>query len=343
MKKTWISAALVAASGRRAGRLEAEKPMFRSFRWLVIALCAITPAIPFAQPYPSKPVRVIVAFAPGGTADFVARLTAQKLTESTGKPFVVENRSGAGGRIGYDAGVKSPGDGYTLVLLETSYSMAPGLYGKSDWDLVPVTRVAYTPLVIVVGPNVKATTLRELIAAAKANPGKLNYGSGGVGSATHVSTELFKELAGVDLTHVPFKGSGDAMIAVLSGTMEVTITTVQGAMSHVTSGKVKALAVTLSRRSAALPDVPSITEVGLPKFEVVNWHGIGAPKGTPKELVSYLHQEVVKMLAPADMKDKLAAQGVEPSGNTPEEFEKLVRDETKRWGDVIRSIGVKLE
>jgi tripartite-type tricarboxylate transporter receptor subunit TctC len=300
-----------------------------------------------AQQYPTKAVRVFVPFAVGGTADLVARITSQKISEQMGKPFVVENRTGAGGRIGYEAGAKAAGDGYTLMATCVTYTMLPGLYGNTlAWDaqndLIPVTLTARTPFAIVVSPNAKAATLSSLLAQAKANPGKINYGSAGVGSVNHVVTEMFNREARIDLTHVPFKGMGDALTGMLSGSVEVLISAMPTVIGQVKSGKIVALAVTSANRAAAMPGVPSATEAGLP-FVASNWFGLTAPKGTPKDIVDQLHKEVVKMLALPDVKERLAAQGAEASGISPDEFGRVLRDDTKRWGEVIRASGMKAE
>jgi tripartite-type tricarboxylate transporter receptor subunit TctC len=296
--------------------------------------------------YPAKPIRVIVPFATGGTADIVARIISQKFFEQTGKSFVVENRTGASGRIGYEAAAKSPGDGYTLVATDATYTMLPSLYGNLPWDaendLIPVTISAQTPFVIIVSPNAKAATLSEFLAQAKANPGKINYGSAGIGSANHVVTEMFKREARVDLTHVPYKGMGDALIGVLTGSVEVLITAMPTAIGHIKTGKVVPLAVTSAQRSTAIPNVPSATEAGV-AFVGSNWFGLTAPKGTPKEIIDYLHSGVVRALASPDVKERFAAQGAEPSGISPDEFGRILREDAKRWGDVIRAAGIKAE
>lgn len=296
--------------------------------------------------YPAKPIRIIVPFATGGTADIVARIISQKFFEQTGKSFVVENRTGASGRIGYEAAARSAGDGYTLVATDATYTMLPSLYGNLPWDaendLIPVTISAQAPFVIIVGPNAKAATLGEFLAQAKANPGKINYGSAGIGSANHVVTEMFKREARVNLTHVPYKGMGDALIGVLTGSVEVLITAMPTAIGHIKNGKVVPLAVTSAKRSTAIPNVPSATEAGVP-FVASNWFGLTAPKGTPKDIVDYLHSGVVKALASPDVKERFAAQGAEPSGISPDEFGKILRDDAKRWGDVIRAAGIKAD
>jgi tripartite-type tricarboxylate transporter receptor subunit TctC len=312
-----------------------------------IALLLVASTVAGAADYPSKPVRIIVPFAAGGTADIVARIVALKMGENTGTTFVVENRTGAGGRIGYEAGAKSPGDGYTFVATDATYTMLPGLYGKLAWDqandLLPVTISAQAPFAVIVGPNAKTRTLPELLAYAKANPGKITYGSAGVGSVNHIVTELFKRDAGIDITHVPYKGMGDAMIGILTGTIDLLITALPTAIPQIKNGKIFALAVTSAKRSSALPDVPTVAERGVPDFVVGNWFGLTAPKGTPKEAIAYIHGEVVKAIASPDLKERLAAQGAEPSGITPQEMGKLLVVDTKQWTGVIRGAGIKAE
>jgi tripartite-type tricarboxylate transporter receptor subunit TctC len=314
---------------------------------LLFALLLVASALAVAAEYPSKPVKIIVPFAVGGTGDIVARIIALTMGKDTGAAFIVENRTGAGGRIGYEAGARSPGDGYTFVATDATYTMLPGLYGKLNWDqasdLVSVTISAQAPFVVIVGPDAKAKTLPELLAYAKANPGKITYGSAGIGSVNHIVTELFKREAGVDITHVPYKGMGEAMTGMLSGTVDLLITALPTAIPHIKSGKVHPLAVTSARRSSALPDVPTVAESGVPGFVAGNWFGLTAPKGTPREAIDYIHREVVKALASPDVKERLAAQGAEPSGISPQEMGKLLVEDTKRWTNVIHSAGIKAE
>jgi tripartite-type tricarboxylate transporter receptor subunit TctC len=314
---------------------------------LLFALLLGASALAVAAEYPSKPVKIIVPFAVGGTGDIVARTIALTMGKNTGVAFVVENRTGAGGRIGYEAGAKSPGDGYTFVATDATYTMLPGLYGKLNWDqandLVPVTISAQAPFIVIVGPNAKAKTLPELLAYAKANPGKLTYGSAGVGSVNHIVTELFKREAGIDITHVPYKGMGEAMTGLLSGTVDLIVTALPTAIPHVKSGKAVPLAVTSAKRSSALPDVPTVAESGVPGFVAGNWFGLTAPKGTPQEAIDYVHREVVKALALPDVKERLAAQGAEGSGISPQEMGKMLVEDTRRWTNVIHSADIKAE
>jgi tripartite-type tricarboxylate transporter receptor subunit TctC len=314
---------------------------------LGIVVALLTFVIGASAEYPARPVRIINPFAVGGGGDIATRIVAQKISENTGKPFVVENRVGAGGRVGYEAGARAPADGYTLIASDTTYTMMPGLYGGYPWgadlDLVPVTILVTTPFLIVAHPKLKLTTLKELIDLAKAQPGKLNYGSAGNGSINHVSGELLKREAGIDLTHVPYKGMGDAITGMLNGSVDVLVIGVFTASPHIASGKMVPLAIASTRRSPALPEVPSVAEAGLPGFIAGNWFAWSAPKGTPKEAVDYLHREVVKALAAPDVRARLLAQGSEPSGITPDEFDAVVRADLKRWTGVIREAGIKPE
>ncbi len=314
---------------------------------LLFALLLAASALAVAAEYPSKPVKIIVPFAVGGTGDIVARIITLTMGKDTGAAFIVENRTGAGGRIGYEAGARSPGDGYTFVATDATYTMLPGLYGKLNWDqasdLVPVTISAQAPFVVIVGPDVKVKTLPDLLVYAKANPGKITYGSAGIGSVNHIVTELFKREAGVDITHVPYKGMGEAMTGLLSGTVDLIITALPTAIPHIKSGKAVPLAVTSTKRSSALPDVPTVAEGGVPRYVAGNWFGLTAPKGTPKEAIDYIHREVVKALASPEVKERLAAQGAEPSGISPQEMGKLLVDDTRRWTSVIQSAGIKAE
>jgi len=298
-----------------------------------------------AAQYPEKPGRLISPFAPGGIADIFARTIAQRVADQTGKVFVVENRTGAGGRIGYEAGAKSAPDGYTFVITDVTYTMMPALYGSLPWnhaDLVPVTLVAQMPFVIVVNANAKTTSLSGLIAQAKANPNKINYGSAGIGSVNHVVTELFKRSAAVELTHVPYRGMGDAMTGLLSGTVDVLVTAMPTAMSNVKAGKVQALGVTAPRRAGALPNVPTATEAGVP-FVASNWIGLTTPKGSPREAIDWMQKQVSTAVTTPEVRERIAGQGAEAQAMTTEEFAKLMQDEGRRWGEVIRSAKIKAE
>jgi tripartite-type tricarboxylate transporter receptor subunit TctC len=298
-----------------------------------------------AAQYPEKPGRFISPFPPGGLADIFARTTAQRVTEQTGKVFVVENRTGAGGRIGYEAGAKAAPDGYTFVITDVTYTMMPALYGSLPWDhadLVPVTLVAQMPFVIAVNANAKITSLSDLIAQAKANPGKINYGSAGIGSVNHVVTELFRRSAAVELTHVPYRGMGDAMTGLLAGSVDLLVTAMPTAMNNVKAGKVAALGVTAPRRAGAMPNVPTSAEAGVP-FVASNWIGLTAPKGSPREAIDWMQKQVSTAVSTAEVRERIAAQGAEAQPMTTEEFAKLMQDEGRRWGEVIRSAKIKAE
>jgi tripartite-type tricarboxylate transporter receptor subunit TctC len=296
--------------------------------------------------YGSRPAHILVPFAAGGASDVYSRLAAAKIGEQTGKVFVVENRTGAGGRLAWEAGAKGAADGTTIVLIDATYPMLPGLFEKLPWDvandLVPVALIAQTPFVVVAGANGRAKTLRALIAEAKANPGKLNYGSAGVGSVTHVATALFLHNAGIDVTHVPYKGMSDASAAVQGGQVDMMIAASPTALGSIRAGKAVALAVSTAARSPALPDVPTATESGV-DYVTTNWFGFAVPKGTPKASIDALRNDVVRAMASPDVRQKLAAQGAEPSDFTPEQFAQFVRDETRRWTDVIKANGIRIE
>lgn len=298
-----------------------------------------------AAQYPEKPGRLISPFPPGGIADIFARTIAQRISEQTGKVFVVENRTGAGGRIGYEAGARSAPDGYSFVITDVTYTMMPALYGSLPWehsDLVPVTLVAQMPFVVAMNAGSNTRTLSELLSRAKTSPGKINYGSAGVGSVNHVVTELFRQSAGVQITHIPFRGMGDAMTGLLSGSVDMVITAMPTAMSNVKAGKVVALAVTAPRRAAALADVPTATEAGVP-FVASNWIGLTTPKGSPREAIDWMQKQVSTAVSSPEVRQRIAAQGAEAQAMTTEEFGKLMQDEGRRWGEVIRAAKIKAE
>ena len=295
--------------------------------------------------YPDKPIRLVVPFATGGVADLLARVVAQKITEQTGKPVVVENKTGAGGRIGYEAGATAAPDGYTFVATDVTYTMMPALYSTLPWnhaDLVPVALLAQMPFVVVVNAKGKTTALSQVVAEAKANPKKLNYGSAGVGSVNHVVTELFARTAGVEMTHVPYRGMGEAMTALLGGTVDVLVTAMPTAMNQIKGGSVVALGVTSSQRSAALGSIPTTTEGGV-AFVASNWIGLTSPRNTPKDAIDWMQKSVSAAVASPDVRERFLAQGAEPSGVGAEAFSKLMQSETTRWGDVIRSSKITAE
>ena len=302
----------------------------------------------FAQTsWPEGNVRLVVPYAAGGTTDFAARQIAQKLTEQTGKSFYVENKVGASGTIGTDFVAKSKPDGATFQINDTTYAMLPHLFKKLPWehanDLVPVTTLAVTPLVVVVGANAPYKTAKEFLDFARKNPGKANYGSGGVGSSTHLGAELLKQSGSLFITHIPYKGAGDAIRGVMAGEVDILVTAAPTAIPAVAGGRVRALMVTSPKRLASLPDVPTTAEVGLKDFNATNWFGIAAPKGTPKPVIDKLQAEVKKAVSSQDLLKRFADQGAEPGGMPVADFQKLVRDETQRWGKLIQAAGVQPE
>ena len=294
----------------------------------------------------TRPVHILVPFAPGGASDTYTRIATTKITEQTGKTFVVENKTGAGGRICWEAGAHAAPDGATAVLIDATYPMLPGLFDKLPWDvandLVPAAMIAQTPFVIVASPDTKLKTLGALIAEARLRPGKLNFGSSGVGGVNHVVTALFLHDAGISVTHIPYKGMSDASVALQGGQVDMMIAASPTALGSIKSGKALALAVSTATRSPAFPDVPTAKESGV-DYVVTNWFGFAMPKGTPKATIDALRDDVVRAMAAPDVRQKLAAQGAEPSTFTPEQFAAFLKDDTRRWTDVIHASGIKVE
>jgi tripartite-type tricarboxylate transporter receptor subunit TctC len=314
----------------------------RTLRALIFIALLAAP-FPAWGDYPDRPVRLIVPFAPGGVADIVARLVNQKVAEQTGKQLFIENKTGAGGRIGYEAGARAQPDGYTFVITDVTYTMLPSLFEKLPWELdelLPVTLLGEMPFVTVVNAKAKANTLGELIAQAKASPMQLNYGSAGHGSVNHVVTELFASTSGIQMTHVPYRGMGEAMNGLLGGSLDVMVTAMPTAMSNVKGGIVKALAVTTSQRAAALPDTPTATEVGVP-FVASNWIGLTAPKGTPPEAIEWIQRQFVAAVSTPDVTARFAELGVQPAAMTTSEFSSFMQQEVRRWRSVIQSAKIK--
>jgi len=305
---------------------------------------AMLPAI--GQQYPSKPVRIIVPFAPGGGSDFIARFIAQKLSASLGSQVIVENKPGAGGVIGIELGIKSPADGYTLVLIASSYTVNPSVY-KLNFDpvadITPIVQISQGPLLIVVNPSVPAKTVRDLIEMAKKKPGDLNFASPGQGSVIHMATEYFDNMARIKMSHIPYKGTGPALTDTISGQTSVLFSSTATALPHVKSGRLKAIAVTTPKRIPALPDVPTVAESGLPGYEVVLWHGLIGPKGLPKAVVDSINGEVNKTLQQKETAAQLENDGVAPAGGTPEQFAAQIKKEIGVWRKVAADAGVKQE
>jgi tripartite-type tricarboxylate transporter receptor subunit TctC len=301
-----------------------------------------------AQPYPAKPIRFVVPYPPGGPLDAVARLLGQKVAESTKQPVVVDNKPGAGGNIGADIVAKSAPDGYTILMgAVATHAINPALYAKIPYDAVrdfaPVTQVAATPNILVVNPAIPASNVREFIAYAKANPGKLNFGSGSTGSAGHLAGELFKTLAGVDMTHVPYKGAAPAMQDLVGGQIQVMFDNLASSLGQVRAGKVRGLAVTTARRTALAPEFPTIAESGLPGFDISTWFGIFVPAGTPREVIDRLYAEFTRALAAPDIREKMLNLGAEPVGNTPEEFAAYIAAEAAKYARLVKASGAKVD
>ncbi len=310
---------------------------------LLLATVAFTA---HAQEWPSKPVKLIVAYPPGGAVDNVGRILAEKLSVSLGQPVIIENKAGAGGLIGADAVAKGAADGYTFVLgTVSSHAIAPSVYRKMPYDPVadfaPISLVALTPYFITVNPAVPATSLAELIAYAKANPDKLNFGSSGNGTTPHLAGELFNTMAGVKINHVPYKGSAPMVTDLLGNQVQVAFDNT--VIPNVKAGKLRALAATGSARLAAMPDVPTAVEAGLPGYEAVGWMGVYGPKGTPRAIVNKLAAHIAQAMALPDVRDKLNAQGFQPSTNTPAQFDAYLRSEQAKWAKVARDANVQPE
>lgn len=316
--------------------------------FLAVVLCT-TPwaSSAIAQTYPSKPVRMVVNYPPGGPTDLVGRLTAQYLTEALGQQVVVENRGGAGGTVGAAAVVKSTPDGYTLTLAANGeIAIAPNLYSRLPYDprrdLAPISRVGASQLLLVVHPSLPARSVKELVAMARAKPGVINYASAGTGSTAHLCAELLKSLANINIVHVPYKGAGPALSELMGGQVELLITGVSSAMPHVKAGRLRGLASTGARRLAVAPDLPVIGET-VQGYEANSWYGVFAPAGTPEAVIDRLHGELAKMVRRPDLKERLVGLGIEPEGTSPAEFATQVRDEIAKWGKVVKAAGVKVD
>jgi tripartite-type tricarboxylate transporter receptor subunit TctC len=301
----------------------------------------------YSQEWPSRPIRLILPFPPGGGTDILGRLIAERLSVSLGQPVVTENRGGAGGNVGAEAAARSAPDGYTIVLVAPSLAISPTLYSKINYDPVkdfaPVSLVATVPNVMITQPSIPAENLQEFIAFAKTKPGALNFGSGGAGTSNHLAGELFNIVAGTKLVHIPYKGVNLAMQDVLSGNVHLVFIGIPAATPHIKAGKLRALALVAPQRLSALPDVPTVAEAGLKDFEVTTWYGVLAPAGTPRPIVMRLNSELVNIMHSPELKEKLAASGTEPLTSTPEEFAAYIKREMTKWGDVIRKSGAKVE
>ncbi|OGA49325.1 MAG: hypothetical protein A3F74_00610 [Betaproteobacteria bacterium RIFCSPLOWO2_12_FULL_62_58] len=318
----------------------------------IIAALAILALLPsFASPastehYPSKPIRMIDPYAPGGSTEAQARVLAEKLNLAWGQPVVIDGRPGAGSAIGTQIVAKSTPDGYTLLFANAAFGTVPNLYKNPPFDPIkefaPIIQVGTQPLMLVVHPSLPST-LRDLLTYAKANPGKLNFGSAGTGGASHLAMEYFKSMAAINIVHVPYKGSAPAAVAILAGEIQLATFSANSVMPHIRSGKLRALGVTTAKRSSLLPDVPTVAEAGVPGYEVVQWSGIVAPAATPKHILASLNQKLNEALASADARERLGRVGVEAAGGTQQAFAAFIASEVRKWRKVIQEAGIKQE
>ena len=314
----------------------------------IVAAAVAAPAVSFAQSYPTKPIRLIVPFPPGGGTDILSRLVAQKLTESAKWTVIADNRAGAGGTIGITEATRAAPTGYDLVMgQKDNLVVGPWLYKNLPWDptkdLTAIAHVAYTPIVIATGANSRFKTLEDVVKAAKAAPDTITYGSPGSGTTIHLAGDLFEKAAGIKIRHVPYKGSNPAMIDALSGNIDLLVSSVPSAITQIKSGKLRALAVTSAKRSSSFPDVPTVAESGYKGFDVSTWYGIFAPANTPKDVVTSVNAEVNKLLATTEMKDAIHAQGAEPQSMTPDQFSTLLKTDYEKWKGIVQASGATIE
>ncbi len=314
---------------------------------LATACCLLGASGAQAQAYPNKPIKLMVGFPPGGGTDLLARLVAQQLAPKLGQPVVVENRPGANTIIATEATAKSPADGYTLAMAATGNVANPSLYSKLPYDpyrdFTWITQLTEASLVLVAGPNVQANSMKDLIALAKARPGQISYASAGVGSSVHLAGVMLERMAGVQMLHVAYKGSGPALSDLLGGQVSMLFADIPQVMEHIKSGRLKALAVTTTRRSASLPDVPTIAEVGFPGYEVPVWYGVFGPAGMPRDVVDKLARNLKEVLELPAVKEKLSGWGVSPVGSTPAEFDAFIQAQASNWSKVIKGANIKIE
>ena len=312
---------------------------------VVLALALMTAA--HAQPYPNKPVRFLVGFAAGGPTDVAMRTFAAKMSEVWGQNLVVENHGGAGGIVAAEIAAKAPADGYTLLMCGLAHVISPALYRKLPFDHIrdfaPVSTIGTVPNILVVNLALPATTVGEFIAYAKANPGKINYGSSGVGASPHLTMELFRAMTGINVVHVPYKGSAPAMADLLGGHIAAMFDNLGGQVAAVKSGRVRALGITTAKRSAQLPEVPTIAESGVPGFEVMVWYGMCAPAAVPGSILAKLNADVLKALATADLQQRLTEQGIDAAPMTRQEFEAFIKSETVKWAKAVKDSGATAE
>lgn len=299
-----------------------------------------------AHAYPTKPLRLVVGFSPGGSTDVTARILAERMSASMGQQLIVDNRAGAGGNIGADLVAKSNPDGYTILMATTgvmafNHYLYARLPYSAERDFAPVTQIGALPLILVVPASLPAKSVKDLIGLAKAQPGKYSFGSSGVGGTTHVTAELFKAMAKIDLVHVPYKGSGQMMGDLLSGQVQIAFDQIASSIAHVKSGRLRALGITTAKRSPLMPDMPTIAEAGVPGYEAISWNGFAVPAGTPKSVIRRLQQETKKAVEIPEVKDKLFGLGIEAVAGTPEQFAALIKSERGKWVPLLKKIGVE--
>jgi tripartite-type tricarboxylate transporter receptor subunit TctC len=321
-----------------------------TLRYAVLTLlCTLLawPALATAQKYPTRPIRIIVPYSPGGSTDVVFRLLAPRLSEELGQPVVVENRPGASSTIGLDLAAKSAPDGHTWGVPNIAYGANPVLIKKmpfdSEKDLLPVSQVTVVTMVLSVHPSVPVKSVKQLIALAKARPGELNFGSAGNGSANHLATAKFMHQTGTKLVHVPYKGGGPAVVSLVSGETSMLFATIPSAIQHIQSGRLRGLAVSRAKRSSALPDTPTVAEAGVPGYEAIEWNGVMFPAGTPAAVIKRAHEAIAKVLAIPAVRERIIGVGAEPVGSSPEEFAAFIRSELTTWAKVIREVGITVE
>jgi len=323
------------------------KTVFRCLFPALLPVLLCYPVSATAQSYPARPIRLIVPFPPGGGTDTMARVIGPKLGEALGQQVVPENRGGAGANIGAEIAAKSPPDGYTLMLATITNAIGASLYSKLNYDLVrdfaTITQLATTPHILVVHPSVPVKSVKEFLALAKAKPGELAYSSSGSGSAAHLAGELFNSLTGVKTTHVPYKGGGPSMIALVGGEVSLAFATMPSAIGYVRSGRLRGIAVTTERRSPSTPELPTIAETGVAGYEAGSWYGLSAPAGTSKEIIARLHAETIKVTGLTDVKERLFNAGFEIVTSNPEQFAAFTRNEIQKWGKIVRAAGLRVD
>jgi len=311
-----------------------------------VAAATLLSGVAAAQPYPSRPVRIVVGFQAGGGTDIAARVIAQKLADALGVTFIVDNRPGAAGNIGADIVAKANADGYTILMANSTIAI-PSLSVKLPFnvkkDFAPVSNIALGPSVLLVNPSLPVTDLKGLVALAKAKPRTLIYGSGGLGNVTHLAMELLVSMTGIEMTHIPYKGAAPSVVGLLSGEVQLLFAGIPGVLAQISAGKVRALGVSISQRSPALPNVPTIAEAGLPGYYAASWYGLMVPAGTPNSTIDILAKQIGTIMRVPEVKEKMLAQGFEPVGDTPAQFGKFISEEILRWEQVVKRAGIKPE